>query len=107
MYIQLEFTTMQIWLRARVHATRSKGKSAFIVLRQRVHTLQLVIMVGDKVSKQLLKFAAAISKVCAHFIVYFYQESIVDVYGTVKKPDGEIASCTQKDAEIHVKQVII
>lgn len=32
---------LQIWVRARIHATRSKGKTAFLVLRHRVHTAQV------------------------------------------------------------------
>lgn len=35
-----------------------------------------------------------------------FQESIVDVRGLVKKVEGEgIASCTQKDAELHAVEV--
>ncbi|GMR43359.1 hypothetical protein PMAYCL1PPCAC_13554, partial [Pristionchus mayeri] len=87
----------EIWVRGRIHATRSKGKTAFIVLRQRVHTAQLMLFVGEKLSKQMLKFVAGISK-----------ESIVDVQGLVKKVEGDgIASCTQKDAELHAIQVFV
>ncbi|KAF8357442.1 dars-1 [Pristionchus pacificus] len=87
----------EIWVRARIHATRSKGKTAFLVLRHRVHTAQLMLFVGEKLSKQMLKFVAGISK-----------ESIVDVRGLVKKVEGEgIASCTQKDAELHAVEVFV
>ncbi|GMT19925.1 hypothetical protein PFISCL1PPCAC_11222, partial [Pristionchus fissidentatus] len=87
----------EIWVRGRIHATRSKGKTAFIVLRHRVHTAQLMLFVGEKLSKQMLKFVAGIPK-----------ESIVDVQGLVKKVEGAgIASCTQKDAELHAIQLFV
>ena len=34
------------------------GKLCFLVLRQQYHTIQAVVAVGDKVSKQMVKFAA-------------------------------------------------
>ncbi|GMS90097.1 hypothetical protein PENTCL1PPCAC_12272, partial [Pristionchus entomophagus] len=87
----------EVWVRGRIHATRSKGKTAFIVLRQRVHTAQLMLFVSEKLSKEMLKFVANIPK-----------ESIVDVQGLVKKVEGEgVASCTQKDAELHAIQVFV
>lgn len=84
----------EIWVRGRLHTSRSKGKTCFIVVRQRVHTIQAMIFVAEKVSKQMLKFVANLSK-----------ESIIDVRGVVHKVSEEIASCTQRDVELHVTQL--
>ncbi|KHN87168.1 Aspartate--tRNA ligase, cytoplasmic [Toxocara canis] len=84
----------EIWIRGRLHTSRSKGKTCFVVVRQRVHTVQVMLSVGDKISKQMLKFVSNLPK-----------ESIIDVCGVVRQVDQEIASCTQKDVELHVTQV--
>lgn len=49
------------------------GKQAFFVLRQREHTIQCVVSVGEKVSKQMVKFVCSITK-----------ESLLDVEGKVR-----------------------
>ena len=75
----------RVLLRGRVHTTRSKGKSAFLVLRQGTATVQLVLFVDEeKVSKQMVKYAAGIPR-----------ESIVEVGGDVVRPQAAIESCTQ------------
>jgi len=82
----------EVLLRGRVHTTRGKGKSAFIVLRQNTATVQLVMFANDKtVSKPMVKYACGIPR-----------ESIIEVGGVLVKPEQEIASCTQKDVELHV-----
>ncbi|EYB84467.1 hypothetical protein Y032_0316g2298 [Ancylostoma ceylanicum] len=86
----------EIWVRGRVHAIRTKGKTCFLVLRQRFYTAQVMLFVGDKISKQMLKFVSNIPK-----------ESIVDIQGRVEKVEAQIESCTQKDAELHAIQVFI
>ncbi|MEQ2282602.1 hypothetical protein AMECASPLE_002494 [Ameca splendens] len=47
-----------IWLRARVHTSRAKGKQCFLVLRQQQFNVQALVAVGDRASKQMVKFAA-------------------------------------------------
>ncbi|KIH69251.1 aspartate--tRNA ligase [Ancylostoma duodenale] len=86
----------EIWVRGRVHAIRTKGKTCFLVLRQRFYTAQVMLFVGDKISKQMLKFVSSIPK-----------ESIVDIQGRVEKVEAQIESCTQKDAELHAIQVFV
>lgn len=86
----------EVWVRGRVHAIRSKGKTCFLVLRQQFYTAQVSLFVGEKLSKQMLKFVANISK-----------ESIVDIQGRVEKVETQIESCTQKDAELHAIQVFV
>lgn len=47
-----------VWIRARLHTVRARGKQCFAVLRQREATVQGIICVGDNVSKQMIKFAS-------------------------------------------------
>lgn len=82
-------------MRARVHNTRGKGKSAFLVLRQRTATVQAVMFANDTtVSRGMVKYACGIPK-----------ESIVDVEGVVAVPQAPIESCSQRDVELSVTGV--
>lgn len=46
-----------VWLKARVHNVRAKGKQAFMVLRQQQETVQALAAVdGETISKQMVKF---------------------------------------------------
>ncbi|XP_041057219.1 aspartate--tRNA ligase, cytoplasmic [Carcharodon carcharias] len=85
-----------VWLRSRVHTSRAKGKQCFLVLRQRQFNVQGLVAVGDHVSKQMVKFAANISK-----------ESIVDVEGIVRKVEQKIESCSQQDVELHIEKIYV
>ncbi|XP_055347102.1 aspartate--tRNA ligase, cytoplasmic-like [Paramacrobiotus metropolitanus] len=85
-----------LWVRARVQTSRAKGKQCFFVLRQQQFTVQAYLAVGEKISKQMVKFAAGISK-----------ESIVDIKGIVKKADPKIESCSQQDVEVHVEELYV
>ncbi|XP_062588514.1 aspartate--tRNA ligase, cytoplasmic-like [Saccostrea cucullata] len=84
----------KVWVRARLQTSRAKGKQCFIVLRQQKWTVQALAAVGDKISKQMIKFIASIHK-----------ESIVDVEGFVRKVEQGVESCTQQDVELHCVQV--
>lgn len=85
----------EVLVRARVHAVRGKGKSAFVVLRQQTATVQAVLFVNDEtVSKQMVKYACNIPK-----------ESIVDVGGIVKVTDAPVESCSQSAVELHVTEI--
>lgn len=46
-----------VWVRGRVHTSRSKGKQCFLILRQQSSTVQCVIAVNEVVSKQMVKFS--------------------------------------------------
>jgi len=85
-----------VLLRARVHNVRSKGKSAFVVLRERVSTVQCTLFVDDEtVSKGMIKYVSSLPS-----------ESIVDVEGIVVKPESEaVEGCTQTTVEIQVTSV--
>ena len=83
-----------VTIRGRLHASRAKRKQCFMVIRQQQVTVQCLVFVSEKVSKQMVKFASFVSK-----------ESIVDVEAVVKKVGDKIESCTQQDVELHVTQV--
>ncbi|XP_041118036.1 aspartate--tRNA ligase, cytoplasmic-like isoform X1 [Polyodon spathula] len=91
-----EKTDQLLWLRARIHTSRAKGKQCFLVLRQQQFNIQALVAVGDRASKQMVKFAANINK-----------ESIVDVEGVLRKVDQKIESCSQQDVELHVERIFV
>lgn len=84
----------KVWVRARLQTSRSKGKQCFFVLRQQKWTVQGLISVGEKVSKQMIKFVAGVSK-----------ESILDVEGYVRTVSQKVEACSQQDVELHAEQV--
>jgi len=86
----------KVWVRARLHTSRAKGKQCFFVLRQQQYTVQCISYVSDDVSKQMVKFISRISK-----------ESIVDVYAVVKKAPSRIESCSQQEVEMEVKKCFV
>lgn len=94
--LTLDNVDQKVWLRARLHTSRSKGKQCFIVLRQQQFNAQGLLCVSDIVSKPMVKFAANITK-----------ESIIDVEGVIARVPQPIESCTQKDVELHIEQVFV
>merc|ERR1719309_337692 len=64
------------------------------MIRQRQFSIQSLVLVNEKISKQMVKYVTNISK-----------ESIVDVEGTVVAVDVPIASASQKDVEIHIEKI--
>ncbi|KAI1717612.1 tRNA synthetases class II (D, K and n) domain-containing protein [Ditylenchus destructor] len=87
----------QIWLRGRLHNSRSKGKSCFVVVRQQISTIQGTLFVGESVSKDFVKYVSKINL-----------ESIIDVCGVVKAMgDQRVQGCTQSDVELQIQQVWI
>uniref|UniRef100_A0A8B9GTU4 Aspartate--tRNA ligase, cytoplasmic n=1 Tax=Astyanax mexicanus TaxID=7994 RepID=A0A8B9GTU4_ASTMX len=63
------------------------------VLRQQQFNVQALVAVGDRASKQMVKFAANITK-----------ESIVDVEAVVQPVEQKIESCSQQDVELHIER---
>jgi len=83
-----------VWIRARLHTSRAKGKQCFVVLRQGRSTVQGILAVStDTISKQMLKFVSNVPK-----------ESIVDIKGTVQSVPKPIESCTQSSVELVVEE---
>eukprot|EP00741_Cyanophora_paradoxa_P005242 tig00000865_g5082.t1 len=87
-------TETPVWIRARLHNVRGKGKLAFIVLRQKTATVQAVVAVNDFVSKEFVKYAMGLPK-----------ETIVDVQGTVTAASEKIASCSKQEVEVQVRKL--
>jgi len=83
-----------VWVRARMHTLRARGKQCFIVLRQREYTVQALVNVSETVSKAMVKFSSNISK-----------ESIVDVEAAVAEVSAGVAGCSQRDVELVVSQI--
>mmetsp|Transcript_39896 Transcript_39896/g.106587 ORF Transcript_39896/g.106587 Transcript_39896/m.106587 type:complete len:576 (+) Transcript_39896:3-1730(+) len=88
------FIGKEVWVRARVHNTRAKGNNCFIVLRQSGSTVQGALFKTETISKEMIKFAGALSR-----------ETIVDVKGLVVK--AEVKSCTQNDVELSVLRLYV
>lgn len=86
-----------VWVRGRVHASRSKGKQCFLVLRQQSSTVQCVVAVNDStVSKQMVKFSGSVPR-----------ESIVDIKAKVIPVSTKIESCTEQNQELHVAELYL
>ncbi|XP_045538429.1 aspartate--tRNA ligase, cytoplasmic [Papilio machaon] len=85
-----------VWVRARLHTSRAKGKQCFAVLRQNSSTVQMLVSVSEErnVSKQMVKFVGSITK-----------ESIVDVKGRVVKTSSPVESCSVRDVELVAEEV--
>ncbi|KAM3723818.1 Aspartate--tRNA ligase, cytoplasmic [Dirofilaria immitis] len=94
--VLLNLEGQEIWIRGRLHTSRIKGKTCFIIIRQQMHSIQGMLFVGKEISKQMLKFVGNISK-----------ESIIDIRGIVRKVEQEIISCTQKEVELHITQLFV
>lgn len=90
------FNDQLIWLRGRLHTSRSIGKQCFFVLRQKQFTIQCLLAASETISKQMVKFAASINK-----------ESIIDIQGLIRVAPSKIESCTQQMVEVHVKKIFV
>ncbi|KAF7791906.1 hypothetical protein EIP86_002931 [Pleurotus ostreatoroseus] len=87
-----------VLIRARVQTSRAQGnKMVFLNLRQRIDSVQaLLIVTPEKVSKQMVKWAAGLQ-----------DESIVLVEGTVKKSPEIIKSASVGDVELHLEKIYL
>jgi len=88
-----------VWIRARLHNSRAQGSAmVFITLRESQFTCQALLLadIEKGVSKQMLKYAASLSK-----------ESIIDIHADVVKSPTKIEGCTQKNVELKVKQLFV
>ncbi|KAK2187373.1 hypothetical protein NP493_168g04028 [Ridgeia piscesae] len=84
----------KVWLRGRLHTSRSKGKQCFLVLRQQQHTIQALLSVSPTISKQMVKFTASITK-----------ESIIDVEAVVSQAAMKVESCSIQHLELFIEQI--
>lgn len=86
-----ELAGKQVLVRARVHNARAQGKSAFLVLRSGVTTMQATCFAGKGTPKAMVSFVGAVTK-----------ESVVDVLAEVRVAPEEITSCTMKASELAI-----
>ena len=84
-----------VWIRARVHTVRGKGKFAFIVLRRGYSSIQCVVSDGaGGMTKAAVKWAAKLT-----------DETVVDVFGDVVPVDSQISGTSIKRSELHVRKL--
>ena len=82
-----------IRIRARLHASRIKGKACFIVLRDYCHTIQACMFAGGNISKEMIAYAKSLPK-----------ESIVEMVAKVTKPSKPVESCSVK-LELQIEEL--
>ncbi|KAF2839078.1 aspartyl-tRNA synthetase [Patellaria atrata CBS 101060] len=83
--------------RAQVINARQQGaKLAFLNFRQGTDSVQAVVAEGEKISRKMVKFAAAVPV-----------ESVVLVKGLLVKTQEEVKSASIKDVEVHVVELHI
>ncbi len=79
----------EVYIQARLHASKPKGKLCFFTLREQFSTVQAGLFIESS-SKGMIEFARRIPK-----------ESIIEVKAKVVVPEGEIKSTSQK-VELHI-----
>uniref|UniRef100_A0ABD2X8K1 Aspartate--tRNA ligase, cytoplasmic n=1 Tax=Trichogramma kaykai TaxID=54128 RepID=A0ABD2X8K1_9HYME len=95
--VDSSYAGKNVWIRARLHTSRGKGKTCFVVFRQQYHTIQGLAVVDDKnITKQVVKFISGVSK-----------ESIIDVHAKVQNVPKPVESCTQKDVELLIEEFLV
>ncbi|KEG00644.1 aspartate--tRNA ligase, putative [Plasmodium vinckei vinckei] len=83
-----------LWVRGRIHDIRSKGSLAFIILRNKIYSLQCILDIKNiNNDKNMIKWVSNLSL-----------ESIVDIYGKLVKPEIPIDSTNIK-YEIHIHKI--
>lgn len=83
-------------IRCRIHNSRQKGNLCFLNLRQNFNTVQAVAFKSNETPKPMITFMGKVQK-----------ESVVDVYGKVKKLEKPVESCTIKNVEISVTRFFV
>lgn len=71
-------------IRARLQGSRTAGANlCFIVLRERYATVQCVLRADETITKGMVKYASKVPN-----------ESIVEIVGTIMKPEDAVQGCT-------------
>lgn len=89
----------EVVFRARMQNARIQGaKMCFLVLRQQSDSIQAVMTVNTdgSVSKQMVKWSSAINA-----------ESIVLVYGVIRKTPEPVTSASLSDVEVHISKLFV
>ena len=91
-----EMAGQSVWLRIRLQRSRVKKTVIFMVLRQRLFTIQAVAIKSETIDKGFMKFLEGIPK-----------ESVLDVKGQVVIPTSPVESCSISNLEIKVENLIV
>ena len=94
--LKKEMTGQSVWMRVRLQKSRTTKTVNFLILRQRLFTVQAVAAMSESIGKNFMKFLDGIPK-----------ESVLDVKGTVVVPDKPVESCSISEIEIAVENVIV
>ena len=89
-----DLANKEVRIRARLHNSRSKGNSCFIVCREGMATVQAVLFKGENISKGMVTFSSKISR-----------ESIIEIVADVSVPENPIEGCSQSAVELQVKEI--
>ncbi|KAH0477834.1 MAG: uncharacterized protein KVP18_003329 [Porospora cf. gigantea A] len=84
-----------VWIRARIHESRCKGAIGFVVLREKLHTLQGVLDGNKHATRDMIKWAGGVPL-----------ESVCDFFGRVVAPDQPVSGCSKSHVELEVKQML-
>lgn len=84
-----------LWVRGRCQRVRARGKQAFMVLRQKMDTIQVCAFASETLPKELVVYMGKIPF-----------ESIVDIECEVAQTRSPITSCTIQNVELKVKRIL-
>jgi aspartyl-tRNA synthetase len=87
--LNLSFVDQQLWIRGRVHTIRNTKTNCFLIIRENNKTLQAIAF--KKSHKETFKELCLIES-----------ETIVDLYGILRKSPIEIESTTYKNIEFEI-----
>ena len=93
-HITKEHENKTIWVRTRMQNSRITGKLAFLVLRQRMSSMQAVASVSETTCVDMIRFLKTISK-----------ESIVDIKGVVTAVEKPVEGCSISEYELQIVDV--
>lgn len=85
----------EIRVRGRIHRSKVPGSLAFVTLRKGYYSIQGTANKTD-VGNDLIKYIKRTPR-----------EQIVDLVGTVVKPDTEVSACSQSKVEIKIKKFFV
>lgn len=83
----------EVRVRGRLHNSRAQSNGCFIVCRDGIDTVQVVLFKSETISKGMVTFAGKIPR-----------ESIIEIVATVAVPENPITTTTQQ-VELQVKEL--
>jgi aspartyl-tRNA synthetase len=93
--LNAELAGQQVWVRGRIHRSKkASGSLCFILLRDQISFVQVVVEESEKAPKAMVNWVSKMKN-----------ESIVDIFGLIKKVDAKVEAATQQDVEVVALQV--